>query len=42
VPYTLVLDDRPDSVSFDCAEARAEQAAFAAALFKQEVSGAAL
>lgn len=34
VPYTLVLDDRPDSVSIDCAEARAEEAALAAALCK--------
>lgn len=33
VPYTLVLDDRPDSVSLACAEARIEEAAWAAALF---------
>jgi hypothetical protein len=42
VPYTLVLDDRPDSVSLDCAEARAEEAAWAAVLFQQEASDAAL
>ena len=34
VPYALVLDDRPDSVSIDCAEARAGEAALAAALCK--------
>lgn len=33
VPYTLVLDDRPDSVSIDYAEACAEDAALAAAFF---------
>lgn len=42
VPYTLVLDDRPDSVSLDCAEARAEEAAWAAVLFQQEASDATL
>jgi hypothetical protein len=42
VPYTLVLDDRPDSVSIDCAETRAEEAALAAAFFQQKASDAAL
>lgn len=42
VPYTLVLDDRPDSVSLDYAEAYAEDATWVAALCKDGACDAAL